>query len=95
MRQLCVTLLAHIFLTPTSCSIHLEVRLHFCRRIVRLWTGQSSGRLVSQFSNHPELSGKIYFVPAFFIDPSTFTQFANAMDGEFNARFIFEMAKDI
>jgi len=38
----------------------------------------------SQFSNHPDLSGKIYFVPAFFIDPSTFSNFANVMDGEFN-----------
>jgi glucan endo-1,3-alpha-glucosidase len=41
----------------------------------------------TQFSNHPDLSGKIYFVPAFFIDPSTFSDFAQVIDGEFNVRF--------
>lgn len=40
----------------------------------------------SHFSQHPDLNGKIYFVPAFFIDPSTFTDFADVMDGDFNVR---------
>ncbi|KAF8798939.1 glycoside hydrolase family 71 protein [Phlegmacium glaucopus] len=38
----------------------------------------------SQFSKHPDLDGKIYFVPAFFIDPASFTDFADVMDGDFN-----------
>jgi len=38
----------------------------------------------TQFSQHPELKGKIYFVPAFFIDPSTFADFTDVMDGDFN-----------
>lgn len=41
----------------------------------------------SQFSQHPDLAGKIYFVPAFFIDPATFTDFADVMDGDFNVSF--------
>jgi glucan endo-1,3-alpha-glucosidase len=42
----------------------------------------------SQFSNHADLSGKIFFVPAFFIDPSSFAEFADVMDGEFNVRLL-------
>jgi len=42
----------------------------------------------SQFSKHPDLDGKIYFVPAFFIDPANFADFADVMDGDFNVRFI-------
>ncbi|KAJ7109754.1 glycoside hydrolase [Mycena crocata] len=38
----------------------------------------------SQFSQHPELQGQIHFVPAFFMDPSTFPQFSGVMDGDFN-----------
>jgi glucan endo-1,3-alpha-glucosidase len=41
----------------------------------------------SQFSNHPDLSGKINFVPAFFVDPSTFVNFADVIHGAFNVRF--------
>jgi glucan endo-1,3-alpha-glucosidase len=43
----------------------------------------------SQFSNHPDLSGKIFFVPAFFIDPTSFANFADVMDGEFNVRLLY------
>ncbi|KAF8158163.1 glycosyl hydrolase family 71-domain-containing protein [Crassisporium funariophilum] len=38
----------------------------------------------TQFAKHPELEGKMYFVPAFFIDPAKFTDFADVMDGDFN-----------
>ncbi|KAF9483528.1 glycoside hydrolase family 71 protein [Pholiota conissans] len=38
----------------------------------------------SQFTQHPDLQGKIYFVPAFFIDPATFKDFSDVMDGDFN-----------
>ncbi|TFK40779.1 glycoside hydrolase family 71 protein [Crucibulum laeve] len=38
----------------------------------------------SQFVQHPEMQGKIYFVPAFFIDPTKFTDFGEVMDGDFN-----------
>lgn len=40
----------------------------------------------SQFSQHSEIQGKIYFVPAFFIDPNTFKDFSGTMDGDFNVR---------
>ncbi|KAL1748391.1 glycoside hydrolase family 71 protein [Schizophyllum fasciatum] len=38
----------------------------------------------SQFYQHPELAGKIHFVPSFFVDPGQFSQFADIMDGDFN-----------
>ncbi|KDR82870.1 hypothetical protein GALMADRAFT_58253 [Galerina marginata CBS 339.88] len=38
----------------------------------------------NQFTKNPDLAGKIYFVPAFFIDPATFKDFADVMDGDFN-----------
>ncbi|KAL1677782.1 glycoside hydrolase family 71 protein [Schizophyllum commune] len=38
----------------------------------------------SQFYQHPELAGKIHFVPSFFVDPAQFSQFADIMDGDFN-----------
>ncbi|KAJ7459880.1 glycoside hydrolase [Mycena latifolia] len=38
----------------------------------------------SQFAQHPELQGKINFVPSFFIDPAKFTDFGGVMDGDFN-----------
>jgi glucan endo-1,3-alpha-glucosidase len=41
----------------------------------------------SQFTNL--LSGKIFFVPSFFIDPKTFTDFADVMNGAFNVRLYF------
>ncbi|KAH8824975.1 glycoside hydrolase [Flagelloscypha sp. PMI_526] len=38
----------------------------------------------SQFSKHPDLDGKITFAPAFFIDPTGFSDFGDVMDGSFN-----------
>lgn len=38
----------------------------------------------TQFAQHPEVQGKIYFVPAFFIDPAKFGDFRGVMDGDFN-----------
>ncbi|RXW22872.1 hypothetical protein EST38_g2977 [Candolleomyces aberdarensis] len=38
----------------------------------------------TQFTQHPELQGKIYFVPSFFIDPARFGSFNGVMDGDFN-----------
>ncbi|KAF7365193.1 hypothetical protein MVEN_00390900 [Mycena venus] len=38
----------------------------------------------SQFAQHPDLQGKMEFVPSFFIDPAQFTQFNGVMDGDFN-----------
>lgn len=30
------------------------------------------------------MQGKIYFVPAFFVDPAKFGEFSEVMDGDFN-----------
>lgn len=40
----------------------------------------------SQFTQHSDLTGQnaVYFVPSFFIDPSTFNQYDGVMDGDFN-----------
>lgn len=38
----------------------------------------------NEFAGHPDLLGKIYFVPAFFIDPTKFGDFRDVMDGDFN-----------
>ncbi|KAK7048385.1 glycoside hydrolase [Favolaschia claudopus] len=38
----------------------------------------------TQFAQHPDLQGKMEFVPSFFMDPATFTQFGGVMDGSFN-----------
>ncbi|KAF8231711.1 glycoside hydrolase [Tricholoma matsutake] len=38
----------------------------------------------NEFSMHPDLQGKIYFVPSFFIDPAKFGDFTTVMDGDFN-----------
>ena len=43
----------------------------------------------SQFSAHPDLQGKIYFVPSFFMDPAKFGDFSNVMDGAFNVKSIY------
>ncbi|KAI0661905.1 glycoside hydrolase [Cubamyces menziesii] len=37
----------------------------------------------SQFTQHPDTSGKIHFVPSFFVDPATFNTFTGVMDGDF------------
>lgn len=36
------------------------------------------------FTQHPDVKGKVYFVPSFFIDPATFGKFNGVMDGDFN-----------
>lgn len=41
----------------------------------------------SQFTQHPDLQGKITFAPSFFVDPATFKSFAGVIDGDFNASF--------
>lgn len=41
----------------------------------------------NEFSMHPDLQGKIYFVPSFFIDPAKFGDFTTVMDGDFNVGF--------
>ncbi|KAI0648087.1 glycosyl hydrolase family 71-domain-containing protein [Trametes meyenii] len=38
----------------------------------------------TQFTQHPDLVGKIHFVPSFFIDPAKYKTFTNVMDGAFN-----------
>ncbi|KAH9854653.1 glycoside hydrolase [Lenzites betulinus] len=37
-----------------------------------------------QFTQHPDLAGKIHFVPSFFIDIQQFRNFKDVMDGDFN-----------
>ncbi|KAJ7069703.1 glycoside hydrolase [Mycena amicta] len=46
--------------------------------------GSAAAGWASQFAAHPDLQGKIQFVPSFFIDPATFSSFAGTMDGAFN-----------
>jgi hypothetical protein len=43
----------------------------------------------SQFTRHPDLTGQnaVFFVPSFFIDPQTFNQYGDVMDGDFNVSF--------
>ncbi|KAJ7675798.1 glycoside hydrolase [Mycena polygramma] len=39
----------------------------------------------TQFAQHPDLAGKMEFVPSFFVDPNTFsTDFQGVMNGDFN-----------
>ncbi|KAH9922777.1 glycoside hydrolase [Epithele typhae] len=38
----------------------------------------------TQYTQHPETTGKVHFVPSFFIDPATFNTFSGVMDGDFN-----------
>ncbi|KAL7279978.1 hypothetical protein ACG7TL_006389 [Trametes sanguinea] len=38
----------------------------------------------NQFTQHPDLAGKIHFVPSFFIDIQQFKNFQGVMDGDFN-----------
>ncbi|KAI0354931.1 glycoside hydrolase [Trametes cingulata] len=37
-----------------------------------------------QFAQHPDIAGKIHFVPAFFLDIQQFRNFKDVMDGDFN-----------
>ncbi|PPQ91664.1 hypothetical protein CVT25_012877 [Psilocybe cyanescens] len=46
--------------------------------------GSAANGWKTQFTQHPDLQGKIHFVPSFFVDPSTFKDFADVMDGDFN-----------
>ncbi|RPD53744.1 glycoside hydrolase [Lentinus tigrinus ALCF2SS1-7] len=36
------------------------------------------------YTQHPDIAGKIHFVPSFFVDPATFSQYAGVLDGDFN-----------
>ncbi|KAK0187984.1 glycoside hydrolase family 71 protein, partial [Armillaria mellea] len=38
----------------------------------------------SQFVQHSDLQGQIFFVPSFFVDPSTFSEYKDVMDGDYN-----------
>lgn len=38
----------------------------------------------TQFVHHPDLDGRIYLIPSFFIDPNNFGAFSNVMNGDFN-----------
>lgn len=38
----------------------------------------------SQFVQHSDLQGQIFFVPSFFVDPSTFSDYKDVMDGDYN-----------
>ncbi|OJT03884.1 Glucan endo-1,3-alpha-glucosidase agn1 [Trametes pubescens] len=37
-----------------------------------------------QFTQHPDIAGKIHFIPSFFIDIQQFHNFKDVMDGDFN-----------
>src|SRR5882672_3226000 len=37
----------------------------------------------SEFAQHPDLAGRIHFVPSFFVDPNRFSEFRSVMDGAF------------
>ncbi|KAI0661915.1 glycosyl hydrolase family 71-domain-containing protein [Cubamyces menziesii] len=38
----------------------------------------------TEFTQHPDIAGKIHFVPSFFIDIQQFKNFNNVLDGDFN-----------
>lgn len=42
----------------------------------------------SQFVQHSDLQGQIFFVPSFFVDPSTFSEYKDVMDGDYNVSYI-------
>ncbi|KAF9556741.1 hypothetical protein CPC08DRAFT_736978 [Agrocybe pediades] len=46
--------------------------------------GSSHDGWRNQFTQSDELKGKIYFVPSFFVDPQTFSDFTDVMDGDFS-----------
>ncbi|TFK87288.1 glycoside hydrolase family 71 protein [Polyporus arcularius HHB13444] len=46
--------------------------------------GDVPGGWRTEFTQHPDVAGKIHFVPSFFIDPATFGQYAGVLDGDFN-----------
>lgn len=45
------------------------------------------------YTQHPDIAGKIHFVPSFFIDPSTeFSAFTGVMDGDFHVRSVYKLS---
>ncbi|RDX53305.1 glycoside hydrolase [Lentinus brumalis] len=46
--------------------------------------GDVPGGWKAEYTQHPETTGKVHFVPSFFIDPATFSTFSGVMDGDFN-----------
>ncbi|PPQ65381.1 hypothetical protein CVT26_000006 [Gymnopilus dilepis] len=46
--------------------------------------GSTADGWKTQFTQSPDLQGKIFFVPSFFVDPTTFSNFVDVMDGDFN-----------
>ncbi|KAJ8462520.1 hypothetical protein ONZ51_g10849 [Trametes cubensis] len=45
----------------------------------------------TQFAQHPDLLERIYFVPAFAIDPESFVNFSGVMNGDFNFNASWQM----
>lgn len=76
-------------------AFHPNQLLYDSRAFVSTFAGEScafgQGSVAegwkTQFAKHPELQDKIYFVPAFFIDPAKFGEFREVMDGDFNVSF--------
>ena len=58
--------------------------------------GSVAGGWASQFSRHSDLTGvnTVYFVPGFFVGPSTFSQFNDVMDGSINVSFHSSLSAD-
>ncbi|KAG6830981.1 hypothetical protein H0H87_006632 [Tephrocybe sp. NHM501043] len=56
----------------------------FAGEICTFGRGDVSDGWDTEFVGHPDLQGKIQFVPSFFIDPATFNTFSHVMDGDFN-----------
>ncbi|KAG6878088.1 hypothetical protein C0993_012415 [Termitomyces sp. T159_Od127] len=81
--------LRNLVLKFVSHSNYMQVD---CQPIVSTFSGESctfghenvTHGWNSEFVGHPDLQGKIRFVPSFFIDPSTFGSFDDVMDGDFN-----------
>lgn len=51
--------------------------------------GSSQAGWSSQFLQQLTGQNTVHFVPSFFIDPNTFSEFDEVMDGSFNVRFAF------
>jgi len=45
--------------------------------------GDAVAGWTAEFTQHPDLAGKIHFVPSFFVDPNRFGDFRAVMDGAF------------
>lgn len=46
--------------------------------------GNAADGWKTQFVQHADLADNVFFVPSFFIDPSTFSTFEGVMHGDFN-----------